>query len=344
MDAAVRVLILGTGQMGAGIARLLLRKPRLELTGGYCRRGDRAGMDLGQTLGLGRNLGLALDCDLAAAIAQARPDVAIQATCSRLDEARGEILTLLEQGVPVISIAEEMAHPASASPEIAAEIDDLAHRRGVAAVGTGINPGFVLDLLVIAMTGVCSEIEAITARRVNDLSPYGPTVLAAQGVGLTPETFEAGAAEGRVVGHIGFVQSIHMIAGAMGWDIERIEETRRPIIARTRRETPLITVEPGQVAGCMHVARAFRGGQLVIELIHPQQIRPDLEGVETCDEIIIRGTPPVHLTGRPEIPGGPATAALAVNMIPRILSAPPGLHTMADLPVPAAMLGGLRYG
>lgn len=344
MGTCVRVLVLGTGQIGAAIARLVLEKPGLDLAGAYGRRKARAGLDLGQAIGLGRDLGLSLQSELGAAIDRARPDVAIQATCSRLDDARGEIVALLDRGVPVISIAEEMAHPASASPRLAAEIDALARRRGVAVVGTGINPGFVLDLLIIALTGVCSDIESISARRVNDLSPYGPTVLAAQGVGLTPEAFEAGIADGSVVGHVGFVQSIHMIAEAVGWRIDRIEETRRPIIAQHRRETPLVAVEPGQVAGCLHVARAFRAGRAVIELVHPQQIRPELDGVETGDEITIRGTPPIHLTGRPEIPGGQGTVALAVNMIPRILAAPPGLHGMADLPVPAALLGGGRNG
>ncbi len=344
MSTSIRVMILGTGRMGSGIAGLVLEKPSLELAGAIGRRKDRAGMDLGRAIGLDRDLGLALECDLDAAIDRIQPDVAIQATCSRLVEARGDILALLGRSVPVISIAEEMAHPASAVPGIAAEIDDLARRRGVAVVGTGINPGFVLDLLIIAMSGVCSEIESINARRVNDLSPYGRTVLSAQGVGLTPEAFEAGVAEGRVVGHIGFVQSIRMIAEAVGWQIERIEETRRPIIAQRHCETPVVSISPGQVAGCLHSARAFRGGKPVIELVHPQQIRPDLHGVETGDEIIINGTPPVHLTGRPEIPGGQGTTALAVNMIPRVLSAPPGLHTMADLPVPAAMLGGFCNG
>ncbi len=344
MGASVRVLILGTGQMGAGIARLVLEKPGLELAGAYGRREDRAGMDVGPAIGLDRDVGLALDCELGSAVDRARPCVAIQATCSRLKDARGEILALVDRAVPVISIAEEMAHPASASPGIAAEIDDLARRRGVAVLGTGINPGFVLDLLVITLTGLCSKIDAITARRVNDLSPFGPTVLAAQGVGLTPEAFEVGVAEGTVVGHIGFVQSIRMIAEAVGWEIERIEETRSPLIAQERRETPFVTLVPGRVAGCLHTARAFRGDRPVIELVHPQQIRPDLHGVETGDAITINGTPPIHLAGTPEIPGGLGTIALAVNMIPRILRATPGLHTMADLPVPSAMLGGLRHG
>jgi 4-hydroxy-tetrahydrodipicolinate reductase len=268
--------------------------------------------------------------------------VAIQATCSRIADAAAEILALLRNGVHVISIAEEMAYPTCASPALADQLHQLALVHKVAVVGTGINPGFVLDLLVIALSGVCANIRSITATRVNDLSPYGPTVLRTQGVGLTAEKFQAGLREGTVVGHVGFCQSIHMIAGALGWEIEQIRETREPIIARVRRETPFVTVAPGEVAGCLHTAVAYQQDTPVITLIHPQQVHPQLEGIETGDTIEICGTPNVRFNGSPEIPGGKGTIALAVNMIPRVLKAVPGLHTMADLPVPGAMLGDAR--
>jgi 4-hydroxy-tetrahydrodipicolinate reductase len=141
---------------------------------------------------------------------------------------------------------------------------------------------------------------------------------------------------------VGFPQSIHLIAGTVGWEIDRIGEERKPIVSRVRRDTAFVTVKPGQVAGCLHTARAYRRGQPVITLIHPQQIHPHLEGVNTGDAIEIYGTPSVKLIGSPEIPGGKGTAALAVNMIPRVLNAAPGLHTMADLPIPAAMLADAR--
>lgn len=249
---------------------------------------------------------------------------------------------LVRHGIHVISIAEEMAFPACASPALADELNRLAVVNKVSVLGTGINPGFVLDLLVIALTGVCADVESITATRVNDLSPYGPTVLRSQGVGLWPKEFERGVRERSVVGHIGFPQSIHMIAGALGWSIARIAESREPIVARVERETPFVKVLPGQVAGCLHTAIAYRDDRPVITLVHPQQIQPQLEGIKTGDTIEIRGIPNVRLAGSPEIPGGTATIALAVNMIPRVLNALPGLHTMADLPVPAAILDDAR--
>jgi 4-hydroxy-tetrahydrodipicolinate reductase len=344
MSDPTRVLIVGTGEMGSAIARVVLDTPGLRLAGAFGKRAARAGIDLGRAIGLGRDLGIPIRVDLDTAVEASRPHVAIQATCSRLVEAAGEIATLVRHGVHVVSIAEEMVYPACASASLAEELHRLAVAHGVSILGTGINPGFVLDVLVITATAVCSDIRSITATRVNDLTPYGPSVLRSQGVGLTPEAFREGVAHGSVVGHIGFAQSIHMIADALGCAIEPIEETREPIVSRVRRPTPHVIVEPGHVAGCLHRAVGYRRGKPFITLVHPQQVRPEFEGVTTGDTIEIIGTPGVRLSGSPEIAGGEGTAALAVNMISRVLRATPGLHTMIDLPVPAAMLGGTRRG
>jgi 4-hydroxy-tetrahydrodipicolinate reductase len=342
MGSPVRVVVLGTGQMGSGIVRLVLERPGLALVGVHARRAARAGADAGLAAGLAAPLGLAIEADLPALLDRARAEVAIQATCSRLADAEGEISACVERGVHVVSIAEEMAWPAAYDAAWAARLDRSAAERGVAVLGTGVNPGFVLDLLVIALSGACARVDAIRATRVNDLSPYGPTVLRTQGVGLAPEAFRAGIAAGSVVGHVGFPASIAMIAHALGWRIGRVEETREPIVARVRRETAFAKVEPGEVAGCLHRAVAYRDGRPAIELVHPQQIRPEAEGVETGDTLEIEGEPPLRVTSRPEIPGGAATIALAVNAIPRVLAAAPGLRSMADLPVVAAFAADAR--
>jgi hypothetical protein len=336
----LRVMILGTGQMGCGIARLVLQKKGLALVGAYARRAVRSGRDLGRIAGLERDLGISVGNDLEEVLRSCRPQVAIQATCSRLEDALPEIGALVEQGVDVISIAEQMAWPAASSLQSARELHRLAVDHGASVLGTGINPGFVLDLLIIALSGVCAEVRAISATRVNDLSPYGPSVLSTQGVGLSPEQFRRGLEAGTVVGHFGFAESIQMMACALGWELDRIEEQRDPILSSVERQTPFVRVEPGQVAGCHHRAVAYRDGVPVITLDHPQQVLPEAEGVATGDRIEITGTPDVRLSGSPEIPGGQGTVALAVNSIPRVRSAAPGLYSMADLPVPAALADG----
>lgn len=343
MSDLVRVLILGTGQMGSAIVRVLLEKQGLEIVGAYDREPKLSGTDLGQAVGLENPLGTIVEFDLATAVHGCRPDVAIQATGSQLATVTPDIEILLSQGVSVISLAEEMAYPWCRSAATAQKMHELAVANHAVVLGTGVNPGFVLDLLIITLTGVCAHVESIAARRVNDLSAYGATVLRAQGVGSTPEAFARGVQDGTVTGHLGFPESMHMITTALGWRIDSIEQTREPIISTVRRETANVVVEPGQVAGCQHRAVAYRNGSPLITFDHPQQVCPELDGVQTGDRIEIRGTPDIHLEGHPEIAGGQGTAAIAVNMIPRVLSAAPGLHTMADLPVPAAMHDDVRH-
>jgi 4-hydroxy-tetrahydrodipicolinate reductase len=342
MSDNIKVVVLGTGQMGSGIIKLLLQKQGVELVGVYGRRASRVGLDIGKAIGLGKAIGITITNDLGGLLSQTRPHVAIQATCSRVVQAMDEITTILNHGANVISIAEEMAYPAYQAPSLAAAIHRLAVANRVTVVGTGINPGFVLDVLVIALTGVCCTVASITAQRINDLSPYGPTVLKSQGVGLTPATFTQGVKDGSVVGHVGFPESISMIANALGWTIDHIEQQREPIISRVKRETPFVTIAPGCTAGCMHTAVAYMHGKPVITLTHPQQVHPHLEHVATGDYIDIHGEPDVHFASSPEIPGGLGTIALAVNMIPQVLNTAPGLKSMTELPVPAAIMGDIR--
>jgi len=342
MQNNVKVAVLGTGQMGSGIVKLLMRKHGVELVGVYGRRSDRAGVDVGEAIGLDQKTGVALAADLRGMLSSGKPDVVIQATCSKVEQAAEEIKTAVEAGANVISIAEEMSYPSYEAPGLSDEIHQLALENEVTVTGTGINPGFVLDLLVIALTGVCFSVESITAKRINDLSPYGPSVLQTQGVGITPEAFAKGVEDGSVVGHFGFPESISMIAKALGWKIDNIEQTREPIVSSVHRETEFVHIEPGLTAGCTHTAKGYMHGKPVIHLIHPQQVHPHLEDVQTGDSIEIKGEPEVRFSSGPEIPGGIGTIALAVNMIPPVVASLPGLKTMADLPVPAAIMGDVR--
>ena len=342
MQGMLKVAVLGTGQMGSGIVKLLMRKQGIELVGVYARRADRAGADAAEAVGLDGKTGVRLTNDLSGMLSAAKPDVVIQATCSKVEQAADEIKAAVQCGANVISIAEEMAYPAYEAPALAEEIHALAVENQVTVVGTGINPGFVLDLLVICLTGVCYSVESITAKRVNDLSPYGPSVLKTQGVGITPEAFKKGVMDGSVVGHFGFPESISMIARAVGWKIDRIDQTREPIISAVHRQTRFVKIEPGLTAGCTHTATGYMAGKPVIHLIHPQQVHPHLEDVQTGDYIEIKGEPDVTFSSGPEIPGGIGTIALAVNMIPQVAAGLPGLKTMADLPVPAAVMGDVR--
>ncbi|SHF14660.1 4-hydroxy-tetrahydrodipicolinate reductase [Marinitoga hydrogenitolerans DSM 16785] len=333
-----RIALWGFGAMGSGIARNILSKYELELVGVHDTR--YVGKDIGELLEMGE-IGLKVYDSPEKMLDETNPDLVIIATNSFVEVVKEQIIMAAKKHINVITIAEEMAYPFYTHPEEAEEMDSLARRYGVSILGTGINPGFVLDTLILALSGAALNVEQIKAARINDLSPFGPTVMETQGVGTTVEEFEEGIKTGKIVGHIGFEQSIYMIADALGWNIDKIEQTREPIISNVLRETKYVRVEPGMVAGCNHIARAYMNGKLVIELKHPQQVRPELENVDTGDYIEIIGDPNLNLSIKPEIPGGKGTIAVATNMIPSVIEAESGLLSMADLPVPRALIGDL---
>jgi 2,4-diaminopentanoate dehydrogenase len=329
----IKVAVWGTGMMGQGLLRYLLDRPNdVELVGAIVTNPAKEGKTVGELLG-------DCECDVrmttdADAVLATKPDVVCICTQSNLHEITDQVEPSIRAGANVLCIAETLAYPWATDSVWAERIDELAREHGVSVLGTGINPGFILDALIVMWTSVCLRVDRIEAQRVNDLSPFGPTVMASQGVGTTVEEFERGVAEGTIVGHIGFQESIQLIARALGWEIDEIVETREPIVSAVERSTPHVRVAPGDVAGCRHIGRGYRKGELKIELVHPQQIHPHLEGVDTGDYIRVIGDPEVHMANTPEIPGGIGTYASTGNYVPLIVPAQAGLLTVVDLPLP----------
>lgn len=338
----IRVVQWGLGAMGGGIAKLLLSKDGIEVVGAVDARPDVNGMDLGEVLGMDA-VGVPVTTNLDELLDNDKVDVVTIATTSWVERQLPDLCRILSAGINVVSIAEELAAPEAQHPEAAAELDALAKEHGVSIVGVGVNPGFVLDLLVVTLTAGSHEVTSVEATRVNDLSPYGPTVLSTQGVGTSPEQFAAGVADGSIVGHVGFPESIRLISDALGLGVDRVEETREPIVSSVRREFRNVVIDPGMVAGCSHVGIGYRGDTEVVRLTHPQQVLPELEGQSTGDYITIHGVPEISMSTGPEIAGGVATIGIAVNAVPRILAASPGLKRVIDLPTPNALMGPAAY-
>ncbi|WP_130866631.1 2,4-diaminopentanoate dehydrogenase [Acidipropionibacterium timonense] len=338
----IRVVQWGLGAMGRGMAELIGTKEGLELVGAIDVNPALDGKDVGEVLG-GAPIGVTVTTDPSTVLDPAKVDVVTIATTSWVADQLEDLRTILTAGINVVSIAEEMSCPEAQSPDIAQQIDELAKAHGVSAVGVGVNPGFVLDHLVVSLTAGSQQVTSIEARRVNDLAPYGETVLRTQGVGTTPEEFAAGVADGSIVGHVGFPESVRLISDALGLGVDSVEQHVEPIIAKVARQARDRVIEPGQVAGCNHTAVGRRGDEVVIRLIHPQQVDPAAEGTETGDYITINGVPSISMTIQPEIAGGKATAGICVNTIPRIFAATPGLKRVIDLPSPSALMGPSAY-
>ncbi len=338
----VKVIMCGLGAMGSGMAKMILDKNGIEIVAAIDSNEKKIGKDLGEVLGINSDLKVIVSGNFEETINKTNADIVILAIDSFVKNVYPYIKHIVLNKINCITIAEEMAYPYTADKSLAEDMNKLAKENNVTILGTGVNPGFVLDTLIITLSAACRKVQSITASRVNDLSPFGTTVMKTQGVGTTVEDFEKGIKDGTIVGHIGFKQSIPMIAKALGIEIDEIIETREPIVSNTYRETPYVKVEPGMVAGCAHIGYGMRNGKPVITLEHPQQIHPESEGVDTGDYIFIKGDPDMHLSIKPETPGGIGTMAVAVNMIPQVIASSAGLKTMVDLPIPHAIENGFN--
>ncbi len=338
----VKVIIWGLGAMGGGMADMLLQKKGVEIVG-VAGRGAKIGTSMYDYIKTER--GDRPDVLIQAAEDIIKPgaaDVVLLCTDSFTKNAFPRLKFIMEQGINVITSAEEMAYPKAQSPELAEELDKIAKANGVSCLGTGINPGHIMDMLVLVMTGCMVDVEHILSRRVNSLSPFGPVVMEEQGIGISVEEFKERKANGTMSGHVGFAESVGMIAEGMGLSVKEFKQDMNPITTDVDRKSPYGFAAAGSCAGVAMEADAVLDNGMEVRMEHPQQIEPEQVGVTTGDYVIIKGTPSVNMLNTPEVEGGLGTIAMCVNMIPHIINAKPGLHSMITLPIPRAIMGDFR--
>ena len=338
----IKIVIWGFGAMGAGMARMLYKKTGVDIVGVCDLHPARVGKSLAEVLGVDKGKDVIIKEDIEEVLNSNKPDLCLLATDSFTKGAYDKIKLIMEKGINVITTAEEMVYPQAQEPKLAKELNEIAKTNGVTVLGTGINPGMIMDLLVVCLTGCMETVEHIEAKRVNSLSPFGATVMEEQGVGITEEEFNKRVAENDLAGHVGFSESINMIADAIGWKVDKFEQQMKPILTAVDRKSPYGYAAAGNLAGINMTGQGYVDGEVKIDMIHPQQIEPEMEGTYTGDYIKLKGTPPVSMAIKPEVDGGIGTIAICVNMIPHVLNAKAGLKTMIDLPVPRAIMGDMR--
>jgi 2,4-diaminopentanoate dehydrogenase len=324
----IRVVQYGIGPIGASIVRLMRQKASLEIVGAIDKDPAKAGRDLGNVVGAAdAPWGVVVAADAAAALE--RPvDVVVHSTSSYLENVMDQLLGCLSAGCCVVSTCEELAYPWRKHPGLSEKLDAAAKEEGVALVGTGVNPGFVMDKLVLTLSAVSQKVDSAKAVRVVDASKRRLPLQKKIGAGMTPEEFRAQVAAG-IIKHHGLPESAAMIADGLGISLDDISETIEPVIAQEMVKTEFLEVTPGQVAGVHQIARGTSGGKEKIYL----ELKMYVGAKEPADTIELKGEPNISLV----IPGGThgdvATAAVAVNSIPAILAAPAGLRTARDLPM-----------
>lgn len=235
---------------------------------------------------------------------------------------------LLQRGCAVVSTCEELSWPWLRHPVLAQELHELAVRHRGRLLGTGINPGYLMDALPVALTTACQSVRALRIERIQDAGKRRLPFQKKVGVGLTPGEFERQVAAG-TLRHVGLGESIHFLACYLGWKVERWEETIAPVLAEQAMTSGLGPVPAGHARGVRQEARAWSGGKLVLELV----FQAALGEPEARDRVLVDGEPPLELVLPGGVHGDVATSAIVLNMVRPLLAAEPGLHTMATLPL-----------
>jgi hypothetical protein len=322
----IRVAQFGVGPIGASIVRLMRQKHALEIVGAIDKDPAKIGRDLGEVAGAkDAPWGIAVSATASGILAKP-VDAVVHTTSSYLANVMDELLECLSAGACIVSTCEELAYPFRKHPELSARLDAAAKEEGVALVGTGVNPGLVMDKLVLVLSAAAQRVDFAKATRIVDASKRRQPLQKKIGAGLTPDEFRAQVAAGAIKHH-GLPESIAMVADGLGFALDEITETIEPVIATEPVKTEFLEVAPGQVAGVHQIARGIWEGEDKIFM----ELQMFVGAKQPADTVEVRGEPNLTMT----IPGGThgdiATAAVAVNAIPAILAAPAGLRTVRDL-------------
>jgi 4-hydroxy-tetrahydrodipicolinate reductase len=330
MMESIRTIQYGLGPIGSAVGRQVVARPGVSLVGGVDIDPGKVGKDLGEAIELGRRLGTPVGADLTQVLEHTEADVVLHTTNSTFRLFKPQIVEILEAGLDVVSTAEELSFPWLAHPEDAAEIDALAKQVGSTVLGTGVNPGFIMDALPLHLTSICQQVDHIDVTRVINASTRRGPFQAKIGCGMAVEEFEARIAAGKM-GHVGLPESIGMVFHTLGRDLVSFESDVGPVVAEDPVETDYVRVEPGQVMGLRQVARGYAEEGEFLRLTFVAALDAENEG----DTIRIMGHPNLEMKLK-GTNGDIATVAMVVNAIPRVRAAAPGLVTMPDLPIVTA--------
>lgn len=326
MDKEIRVVQYGLGPIGRMIARYLIERDNLQIVGAIDSDPSKLGVDVGELAGLNTPTGVQITDNSKALLKDVHADIVVLTTLSNLKDIKSQIIEIVSCGINIVSTCEELACPWQTNPEIADEIDTAAKKNNVSVLGTGVNPGFLMDLLPLTLTGVCGHVEKITVERIQNAQfrrlPFQKKI----GAGLTVQQFHEKVKEG-TLRHVGLSESIHMISNKMGWKLDKTEDIVGPVIATDKVSTTALTIEQGQALGVNQTGRGYVNGKEVITLVFKATIGES----NPHDRIVIKGVPDVDMTIKGGINGDVATCAITANVIPSVVKASSGLKTMVDI-------------
>ena len=323
METSIRTIQVGMGPLGCLMTPVFGNKASIDVVAAVDVNPDIVGKSLGDLTTADSDVTVS---DLDTALAQS-PDVAVVTTVSEVDRLWPQIQPLVAAGVNVVSTCEELSYPWTTQPDLSREINAVAREAGVSVLGTGINPGYLMDFLPTVATAVVNHVDRVLIERIQDATTRRLPFCQKIGAGLTPQAFQELVTSGKIR-HVGLTESMHLLAAKLGWSLDRTEDVVEPVIADIPVHGEGWTVKSGQAAGVNQTGRGYVDGEEIITLV----FRAAVGQPNPRDTVTLSGDPDYTLN----VPGGThgdtATCAIIANAIPAIQAAPAGLRTMADMP------------
>jgi 2,4-diaminopentanoate dehydrogenase len=327
----INLVQIGIGPLGQKMVAYAQQRSALNIVAAVDTNPDIVGKDLGEFCGLER-LGVTIKSSVAQALAGVHADVAVVTTVSSLATFADQVTEIAAAGLHSVSTCEELSYPWDIAPDIAARIDQTCSEQKVACVGTGVNPGYLMDFLPTVLSGLCQQVDSIEVTRVQDASVRRIPFQQKIGAALTVEAFKAKEKQG-TLRHVGLPESLDFIANRLGWQLDKKTESLEPVIADTDITTGYQPITAGMARGVHQVGRGFVNGKEVITLSFKAAVGEPV----SYDEVNIQGDPPIHSRIEGGVNGDIATCAITLNTVRSLLQAQPGLRTMAEIP-PVAFL------
>ena len=255
MSDKIRVIIYGLGVIGRSAAKLVTERAGMELVGAVDCSPTFVGRDAGEVLELGRRLDFNVTETLAETLAEAEADAVIHCTVSSFAGVMPQLQEIVEAELCCVTSCEEALFPRYRYPELAEELNTLCVAHGVGVLGTGVNPGFVMDTLATVSTAVCQRVDSVRVLRVVDAGTRREALQRKVGAGMAKEEFEKLVAAGQI-GHAGLLESLAFVVTMLGWTGAKLDEHVETVLTTRGIHTKYVSLLPGQVAGVRQVARA----------------------------------------------------------------------------------------
>jgi hypothetical protein len=305
------VAVAGFGAIGGDILRHLVERKH-EVQAVVDSDPEKAGRTVREISGI--------DCDVRVTRSLEEADlgnteVAILSTKSRFAQVASDIESLVNRGVDVVTTSEEVAYPVYSGARESMKIDAIAKEKGVTVVGVGVNPGFVMDWIPSLVASASKNPTSIHVIRSVNVGRRRRQLQAKTGVRLSRKRFEKGVSDG-TLGHVGLMESAHLIALSLGRDLEETESGVFPVLGSEDYVMGVRQFVKGRAGDC--------------------SIRLDLEMTISSadyDVVEVKGEPNLKLRFEDGVFGDSATIALVVNAVERIGFARPGLITILELPL-----------